>query len=162
MKQTLPEPEIVTRRGKAVSVIIPVAQQGPFAGQARVMRKNGQPAPWPRFQKAQRQLINQRRLARSTRTGDADCEGRAASGGGWGAKTILRAGDQAKPQTFPDVAVGVADKVTIRIYDISGHQVSEATLDAPPALIDDGSGPQYAYEYSWEGHIPSGVKKRGT
>jgi hypothetical protein len=28
---------------------------------------------------------------------------------GYGSKTVLRAGDQAKPQAFPDVAVGVAE-----------------------------------------------------
>ena len=28
---------------------------------------------------------------------------------GYGSKTILRAGDQAKPQAFPDVAVDVAE-----------------------------------------------------
>lgn len=53
-------------------------------------------------------------------------------------------------------AVGVADRVTIRIYDIAGQPVHEATVDAPQ-VIDDGGGPQYAYEYPWGGHIPSGV-----
>lgn len=55
------------------------------------------------------------------------------------------------------VEVGVADRVTIRVYDIAGQPVHEATLDGPPAVINDGSGPQYAYEHAWEGHIPSGV-----
>jgi len=31
---------------------------------------------------------------------------------GYGSKTILRAGDQARPQTFPDVAVDVAELLT--------------------------------------------------
>jgi hypothetical protein len=55
------------------------------------------------------------------------------------------------------VAVGMADSLTIRIYNIAGQQVHETTLDRTPAIIDDGSGPKYAYEYAWEGHIPSGV-----
>ncbi|TPW18357.1 MAG: hypothetical protein FD129_3 [bacterium] len=54
-------------------------------------------------------------------------------------------------------AVGIADKVTFRLYDIAGTPVNEATLDGAPQVIDDGSGPKYAYEYIWEGHIPSGV-----
>ncbi|TBR19407.1 hypothetical protein EPO15_14270 [bacterium] len=55
------------------------------------------------------------------------------------------------------VAVGMADRVTIRIYDISGQQVHQATLDSSPSVIDDGSGPKFAYEFPWDGHIPSGV-----
>lgn len=55
------------------------------------------------------------------------------------------------------VSVGVADKVTIRFYDISGQKVHEATIDSPPSQIDDGTGLHPAYEYAWEGHIPSGV-----
>lgn len=55
------------------------------------------------------------------------------------------------------VSVGVADKVTFRFYDISGQQVHQATIDSPPSQIDDGTGPHPAYEYSWDGHIPSGV-----
>ncbi|TBR23271.1 T9SS type A sorting domain-containing protein, partial [bacterium] len=55
------------------------------------------------------------------------------------------------------VSVGLADKVTIRIYDVSGQEVHQATIDTPPSIIDDGSGPKYAYEYPWNGHIPSGV-----
>lgn len=33
---------------------------------------------------------------------------------GYGSKTVLRAGDQAKPQAFPDVAVDLADLFSIR------------------------------------------------
>ncbi|MFH0946891.1 MAG: T9SS type A sorting domain-containing protein [Planctomycetota bacterium] len=55
------------------------------------------------------------------------------------------------------VAVGVADKVSIKIFNIAGQQVHEASLDNQPAVIDDGKGPNYAYEYIWDGHIPSGV-----
>jgi hypothetical protein len=54
-------------------------------------------------------------------------------------------------------AVGIADKVTFRLYDIAGTPVHEATLDGTPQVIDDGNGPKYAYEYAWDGHIPSGV-----
>ncbi|MFH1723208.1 MAG: PKD domain-containing protein [Elusimicrobiota bacterium] len=55
------------------------------------------------------------------------------------------------------VAVGIADKVTLRIYNIAGQQVHQATLEGTPPVIDDGSGPKYAYEYAWDGRIPSGV-----
>jgi len=55
------------------------------------------------------------------------------------------------------VSVGVADKVTFRFYDISGQLLHQATIDSPPSQIDDGTGAHPAYEYSWEGHIPSGV-----
>ncbi|MFH1725560.1 MAG: PKD domain-containing protein [Elusimicrobiota bacterium] len=55
------------------------------------------------------------------------------------------------------IAVGVADKVTIRIYNVAGQQVHQATMESAPPVIDDGSGPKYAYEYAWDGRIPSGV-----
>ncbi|MFH1723780.1 MAG: T9SS type A sorting domain-containing protein [Elusimicrobiota bacterium] len=61
----------------------------------------------------------------------------------------------AKPTVH--IAVGIADKVTIRIYDIAGQQVHQATVDGVPPVINDGTGPKYAYEYAWEGRIPSGV-----
>ena len=43
----------------------------------------------------------------------------------------------------------MADSVTIRIYDISGSLVHEAVVSGDPSVIDDGQGPQYAYEYLW-------------
>jgi hypothetical protein len=54
-------------------------------------------------------------------------------------------------------AVGIADKVSFRVLDASGQEVHRAVLEGRPAVIDDGSGPQYAYEYPWEGRIPSGL-----
>ncbi|MBI3297911.1 MAG: SMP-30/gluconolactonase/LRE family protein, partial [Elusimicrobia bacterium] len=54
------------------------------------------------------------------------------------------------------VAVGKADKVTLKFYDVAGTPVHEATLDTP-AVVNDEQGPQWAYEYAWAGHIPSGV-----
>ncbi|MFH1726743.1 MAG: T9SS type A sorting domain-containing protein, partial [Elusimicrobiota bacterium] len=54
-------------------------------------------------------------------------------------------------------AVGIADKVTLRIYNMAGQQAHQATLEDAPPVIDDGSGPKYAYEYTWDGRIPSGV-----
>ncbi|TPW19780.1 MAG: hypothetical protein FD126_2339, partial [Elusimicrobia bacterium] len=54
------------------------------------------------------------------------------------------------------VAVGKADKVTVRFYDVAGTPVHEATLDAP-SVVNDESGPHWAYEYAWRGHIPSGI-----
>ncbi|MFH1726031.1 MAG: hypothetical protein ABII00_15595 [Elusimicrobiota bacterium] len=54
-------------------------------------------------------------------------------------------------------AAGIADKVTLRIYNVAGQQVHQATLEGTPAVVDDGSGAKYAYEYAWGGRIPSGV-----
>ena len=51
------------------------------------------------------------------------------------------------------LAVGKADQVIIRIYNVAGQQVHEASLDSAPQVINM----QYAYEYAWDGHIPSGV-----
>ncbi|MBU2574156.1 MAG: hypothetical protein KKH28_08790 [Elusimicrobia bacterium] len=52
---------------------------------------------------------------------------------------------------------GVADKVTIKIYTVSGRPAHEHTITGAPSAIDDGNGLSYAYEYAWRGHIPSGV-----
>ncbi len=57
----------------------------------------------------------------------------------------------AKPTVH--VEVGIADEVRIRIYDVAGRQLQEATLTGTPPLING----QYAYEYIWDGSIPSGV-----
>ncbi|MBI4656114.1 MAG: T9SS type A sorting domain-containing protein, partial [Elusimicrobia bacterium] len=61
----------------------------------------------------------------------------------------------AKP-TF-HIEVGVADIANIRIYTISGEPAHKITLIGTPQIIDDGQGPQYAYESAWEGYIPSGI-----
>ena len=56
------------------------------------------------------------------------------------------------------IEVGIADKVEIRIYDLSGDLVHETSLSGNPRLIDDGQGPQYAYEYTWDvSDVGSGV-----
>ncbi|MCG2726402.1 MAG: T9SS type A sorting domain-containing protein [Elusimicrobia bacterium] len=56
------------------------------------------------------------------------------------------------------VETGIADKVEIKIYDISGDLAHEAVLSGSPQIIDDGQGPQYAYEYAWNaGNAGSGV-----
>ena len=55
------------------------------------------------------------------------------------------------------IECGVADSVKIRVYTVSGRHAHEHTLTGMPAVVDDGSGSEYAYEYAWGGHIPSGV-----
>ena len=55
------------------------------------------------------------------------------------------------------VETGLADTVKIIIYTVSGRQAHEAVLTAPPVALDDGNGLSYAYEYAWNGRIPSGV-----
>jgi hypothetical protein len=57
----------------------------------------------------------------------------------------------AKPRLH--IEVGFADLVLIRIYNVAGQMVHQAELSGSPQLI----GSQYAYEYAWEGGIPSGV-----
>jgi hypothetical protein len=48
------------------------------------------------------------------------------------------------------IETGLADKVELKLYDVSGDLVHETTLSGAPRLIDDGQGPQYAYEYQWD------------
>jgi hypothetical protein len=55
------------------------------------------------------------------------------------------------------IEVGVADRVKITIYTVSGRRAHETTLTGMPAALDDGDGLSYAYEYTWRDHIPSGV-----
>ena len=50
-----------------------------------------------------------------------------------------------------------ADRVKISVYTVSGRAAHEAVLAGAPQLITDGNGADYAYEYAWQGHIPSGV-----
>jgi hypothetical protein len=52
---------------------------------------------------------------------------------------------------------GIADSVIIKIYTVSGREAHEYTITASPVVLDDGNGLSYAYEYTWQGHIPSGV-----
>jgi hypothetical protein len=53
--------------------------------------------------------------------------------------------------------VGVADKVELRIYNVAGQEVHRVTITDAPRVVSDDEGADYAYEYSWRGHIPSGV-----
>jgi len=62
---------------------------------------------------------------------------------------------EAKP-TF-HVEVGLADGLSIRIYDVSGRLVHSGGIEGSPGTVDDGQGLEYAYEYVWEGRIASGV-----
>ncbi|MBI2069554.1 MAG: T9SS type A sorting domain-containing protein [Elusimicrobia bacterium] len=55
------------------------------------------------------------------------------------------------------IETGMADSARILIYSISGELVQETNLSGQPQVIDDGQGPQYAYEWGWDGHIPSGT-----
>lgn len=55
------------------------------------------------------------------------------------------------------IEVGVADRVKITIYTVSGRQAHETTLTGMPVALDDGNGLSYAYEYTWRDSIPSGV-----
>ncbi|MHB0996910.1 MAG: T9SS type A sorting domain-containing protein [Elusimicrobiales bacterium] len=55
------------------------------------------------------------------------------------------------------VEVGIADRVKLTIYTVSGRQAHEAVLTALPVALDDGNGLSYAYEYTWRDSIPSGV-----
>lgn len=48
------------------------------------------------------------------------------------------------------IETGLADKVELKIYDVSGDLVHQATLIGVPQQIDDGQGPQLAYEHLWD------------
>jgi len=61
----------------------------------------------------------------------------------------------AKP-TF-HIETGIADSVKVKVFTVSGDQAHERILTGTPDIINDGNGPSYAYEYIWDGHIPSGV-----
>ncbi|MBI4657151.1 MAG: fibronectin type III domain-containing protein [Elusimicrobia bacterium] len=55
------------------------------------------------------------------------------------------------------IETGIADRVEIYIYNVSGELAHKTVLTGIPQLIDDGQGQQYAYEYSWSGYISSGI-----
>ncbi len=52
---------------------------------------------------------------------------------------------------------GIADSVSIKIYTVSGREAHTYAITSAPVALDDGNGLSYAYEYTWNGHIPSGV-----
>lgn len=52
------------------------------------------------------------------------------------------------------IETGVADKVTIHIYDIAGMLIDKVEITGYPQIIND----RYAYEYRWDiGDVASGV-----
>lgn len=55
------------------------------------------------------------------------------------------------------IETGIADRVNILIYTVSGRQAHEHTLTGLPVALDDGNGLSYAYEYAWRDSVPSGV-----
>jgi hypothetical protein len=55
------------------------------------------------------------------------------------------------------IETGLADRVKITIYTVSGRLAHEHTITGVPTPIDDGNGLSYAYEYVWRDSIPSGV-----
>jgi len=55
------------------------------------------------------------------------------------------------------IETGLADSVKLSIYTVSGRLAHEHAIAGAPQPIDDGTGFDYAYEYPWNGHIPSGV-----
>lgn len=55
------------------------------------------------------------------------------------------------------VEAGLADSVSLTFYDVAGDLAHRAVLESAPLVVDDGQGPQYAYEYVWSGRIASGV-----
>lgn len=55
------------------------------------------------------------------------------------------------------VEVGISDNVKLKIYNVAGELAHDAVLTGLPQAIDDGNGTAYAYEYVWDGRIPSGV-----
>ncbi len=95
----------------------------------------------------------------------------AAAGGG-GTYEVLAGPDPAfrlgEVYVFPNPALrgaaptlhieaGIADRVKITFYTVSGRHAHEAVLTGQPVPLDDGNGLAYAYEYTWRDSIPSGV-----
>ncbi|MBI4397198.1 MAG: hypothetical protein HY548_08890, partial [Elusimicrobia bacterium] len=56
------------------------------------------------------------------------------------------------------VEAGLADRVEIRFYDISGQLIHETEMTGNPRVVQDGSGVDYAFEYTWDvSDMASGV-----
>lgn len=56
------------------------------------------------------------------------------------------------------IETGVSDRVEAEIYDITGKKVDGINISGVPQIIDDGQGPEYAYEIEWDIRtIASGV-----
>ncbi len=56
------------------------------------------------------------------------------------------------------IETGIAGKIELKIFDLAGDKVLETSISGMPSVIDDGHGPQYAYEYMWNvSGIGSGV-----
>ena len=53
----------------------------------------------------------------------------------------------------PAFTVTPADAVTVDIYNIAGQKVHGASFNGPPGVVNG----KYAYEFLWDGRIPSGV-----
>jgi len=66
---------------------------------------------------------------------------------------VARRWTLARPGLHPCIETGFADRVKIKIYNVAGEAVKEQTLTGGP----NKSSPAYAYEWGWEGYIPSGV-----
>ncbi len=107
-----------------------------------------------------------------TATGDTSGKKKASALAVGGSYNVLAGPDPAfklgEVYVFPNPAkgadaptfhieTGIADSVKITIYTVSGRAAHEYTLTGLPAELDDGNGLSYAYEYTWRGHIPTGV-----
>lgn len=55
------------------------------------------------------------------------------------------------------VEAGLAQGLVITIYDLSGEMLYRRVLNATPQIIARGAAPQYAYEYTLEEPLPTGV-----
>jgi hypothetical protein len=48
------------------------------------------------------------------------------------------------------IETGIADMAEIEVYDITGKKVDGIKIEGTPQIIDDGQGPEYAYETEWD------------
>jgi hypothetical protein len=56
------------------------------------------------------------------------------------------------------ICPGVVDSVGVTIFDVSGRVVNSSSQFTGPFVPSSGEGSgQYCYEYTWTGHIASGV-----
>ena len=71
---------------------------------------------------------------------------------------IARLPEEISGEEFLARYSGTADSVTITLHDAAGDPVRTLELSGSPAIVDDGTGPRFAYEAAWDtSRVGSGV-----
>jgi hypothetical protein len=101
------------------------------------------------------QMTQARRRAKRNRKGAALIQAATAADASFRLGEVYAFPNPAKGRnpTF-HMEAGVADRVELRVFDVSGRMVHHASLTDAPGLV----GGRYAYEYLWDaGAQPSGI-----